>query len=148
MTGATTPEALEALVNELLATGNARLDYAEDSDRFGPIAAAKVERSLGNNLLLRAKSALEGLGAENARLRPDAERWRRAVRSCLADPDANGDPVAAVECVSHLALHDAEAEIARLREALEYCVCQTECLHGLAHITSKARAALRGGEDA
>ena len=68
--------------------------------------------------LINRDTEIAILQEEYAKLRPDADRWRRAVRSCLADPDANGDPAAAVECVSHLALHDAEAEIARLREAL------------------------------
>ena len=44
----------------------------------------------------------------------DAARWRRAVAACLPGQT----PETAVECVSHLALADAEEEIARLREAL------------------------------
>ena len=49
---------------------------------------------------------------------PDATRWRRAVAACLPGQT----PETAVECISHLALADAEHEIERLREALSALV--------------------------
>jgi hypothetical protein len=48
----------------------------------------------------------------------DATRWRRAVAACLPGQT----PETAVECVSHLALADAEQEIAALRAALSALV--------------------------
>ena len=49
---------------------------------------------------------------------PDATRWRRAVAACLPGQT----PASSVECVSHLALVDAEQEIAALRAALSALV--------------------------
>ena len=60
-------------------------------------------------------AALAAAEAREARLLDDATRWRRAVAACLPGQT----PETAVECVSHLALADAEQEIARLREALK-----------------------------
>ena len=64
--------------------------------------------SIPANLLDQLVTAL-------AAAEPDAARWRRAVSACLPGQT----PETAVECVSHLALADAEQEIARLREDLE-----------------------------
>jgi len=58
--------------------------------------------------------ALAAAEAREARLLDDATRWRRAVAACLP----GHTPETSVECVSHLALADAEQEIARLRDAL------------------------------
>lgn len=57
-------------------------------------------------------------------LEEDAGRWQRSVRECEANPEM-GD----VACVSHLALMDAEREIARMKSALEYIAAHSnECL--------------------
>lgn len=47
-----------------------------------------------------------------------AARWRRAVRACLPGET----PETAVECCSHLALRDAEAQIAQLLASLRALV--------------------------
>jgi hypothetical protein len=72
----------------------------------------------------------------------DAARWRRAVAACLPGQT----PASSVECVSHLALTDAEREIARLREALQACVDahDTGRFEPAQAACHRARAALEG----
>lgn len=82
----------------------------------------------------------------NEALIEDAAFWRRAIRACLSGQT----PDSAVECCSHLALKDAEMQIAELLAVLTRLVAWDDRSENLLHnielqsICDDARAAFGG----